>query len=382
MNNRTLVVLHPHFLKPGGASNVVLEQISRLAKMGMRHVIITTKVNREVIKPYPNLKYLEIGDKTTGSLWFWITFPLFYLKLQKELDRIENKLLYCHSLAIYWGAAYKLFHPKAITINYIHDLGMPYTDSDPEISGLPLVQRLAAHFTRGFFRLINRGIISSADYLIANSRTSADYIYKIYSRKVDTIVSPGVDQDIFKPSTKKGDYVFTVGRLEKIKNIDLIVRGFSLYKSSHPKSKLKLVIVGEGIEKDNLLRLASILGSENSVIFSGRLNPVDLAKVASKAKLGIFMCPNESFGLGAIESMACGTPVIGVNQNGIREIVNASGGLLMKKSPRSLKKRLGEILSHRKLLKEMSSRASYCAKKYDWNTQGDALYSWLIKLTK
>ena len=68
--------------------------------------------------------------------------------------------------------------------------------------------------------------------------------------------------------------------LEKIKNIDLIIRGFSLYKSSRPKSRLNLAIVGEGIERGNLQRLASNLGVENSVIFLGRLKPADLAQVA------------------------------------------------------------------------------------------------------
>ena len=379
---KKITILHPHFLKHGGASKVVLELSSRLINQGMSIEIITTRTNPDVIKNYPNLNFICLSNLTTGNLFFWILFPLFYLRLSKTLKKNDAKIIFNHSLAIYWGAAYKIFHKETIIVNYFHDLGMPYTDSNTEIRGLPFVPRIIASATLPFFKYLNYKIIKKTDYLVSNSKTSANFIKKKYGRKVDLIVCPGVDVNIFKPSSSKKSYIYTLGRLDKIKNTDLIIKSFALYCKKYQDKKLKLNIMGDGIEKNNLIKLSETLNIKNKVIFIGRCNQEKVALIASRAKIGIFLCPNESFGLAAVESMACGTPVIGINTGGISEtVMDGKTGALITDNENMIAEKIHQLLQNQELLSEYSLTAvKHVKNSFDWNIEARKLSIFLKNL--
>jgi len=380
--NKPIVFLHPHFLKPGGASKVVLEQASGLISKGIDCVIVTTKINPEVTDPYKNLKIIQLSDLTTGNLFFWLTFPIFFFKLIRTINHINPKIIYCHSLAIYWGYFYKKTDHKIKLVYYLHDLGLPYTDLKVEIKSLNWFQKNFVGVISPILKTLNKNIFALADYIVANSKTSADYLFKIYKRKVDAIVWPGVDTNIFKPSKIKKDYVFTVGRLEKSKNIDKIIRGFSLYRQNNPKSKTKLLIVGEGVERNNLLKLTSEEKIEKYVDFLGRKDSKDISKIASQAKLGIFLGAYETFGIAVAESLACGTPVIGINVNGVKEIVSDKMvGKLVDGSSNSVFYALTNMLSQSKILYKMSFNAvTFAKQKLSWSIQIEKLYNFFVSI--
>ena len=345
--NKTVVFLHPHFLKLGGASKVVLEQKSRLDKKGIKCELIYSEVS-------------------TGSFRFWLTFPYFFFKLLIKLNTIPNKIIYCHSIAIYWGYLYKLLYPKTVMIIYFHDLGFPYFDSEQELNSLGLLPRTLIKLMKPLFFWINRNVITQADYLIANSNVSAKFILDKYNRREDLVCTPGVDLKVFKPLGKKQNYVVTVGRLEKIKNIDTTINGFIKYLNNS-KSKFVLKIAGVGREK---------YPYHNQVEFLGNKSPAELAKLYSEARLGIFMSPFESFGLTAIECLACGTPIIGVNQNGIGEIVkNFNSKYLVDNSPIVLAQKIVQVINI-----DNSKQARQAARIYSWDNQVDKLALWFKSL--
>jgi len=375
--NKTIVFLHPHFLKPGGASKVVLEQASRLSSLGKECVIVTTKINSEVTRMYPKVRFIELSNLTTGNLLFWFTFPIFFNKLINTLNNIDSEIIYCHSLAIYWGYFYKKVNRKIKLIYYLHDLGLPYTDLKIEIKSLGYFKRIFLCAISPLLMTLNKNIFSVANYIIANSKTSADYLLKKYHRRVDEIVFPGVDTNIFKPVRTKKNYVFTVGRLEKSKSIDIIVKGFSLYIKEFPKSKLKLFIVGEGIEKNNLMHIVENEKIKNKVIFLGRKNSKEISMIASQALLGIFLGSYETFGIAAAESLACGTPVIGINAGGVGEIVGDKlVGELVDGTPESVRDALIKMLNPKFELEKYSNNAvSYASNNLSWSIQISKLNS-------
>ncbi|MDO9231854.1 MAG: glycosyltransferase family 4 protein [bacterium] len=382
MKNK-IIFLHPHFLKPGGASKVVLEFASRLKKAGIQNIIITTNIDNAIVNEYKSIQIVNLKWLTTGNIFFWLTFPFFYFKLKKELKKYPSTTpLFCHSLAIYWGAICKLLNKKIILVNYFHDLGMPYTDSTVEINGLPFFSRIIARITLPIFEYFNYKIINTADYLIANSQTSANFIKKKYGRKIDLVACPGVDIDIFKPSITKESYIYTLGRLEKIKNIDLIIKSFALYCKNFEDQKLKLIIIGTGIEKNNLENLTTILGINKRVTFLGSCDQKKVALIASHAKAGIFLCPNESFGLAAVESMACGTPIIGVNSGGIKEtVVDGKVGFLVSLDEKEIADKINTTLTDEQNLKILSENARNHAKNnYDWNASARLLCQFFIEI--
>jgi glycosyltransferase involved in cell wall biosynthesis len=362
---KTIVFLHPHFLKPAGASKVVLEFASRLQKH-FKVTIVTIKTNPQVISSYPNLNFINLGGPTTGSILFWITFPLFLFRLHQFLNKIPNKIVFAHSLAIYWT----LFLPNSVL--YFHDLGYPYSDSTAEKNSLPLNYRIISFYTNPIFQLLNHALIKSNNNIIANSQASSQFINHKYNRQIEAIINPGIDVDNYYVSTKKSNYFYTVGRLEKIKQIDIIIQSFALF--NNPQYKLK--IIGDGIEKDNLIKLAKKLKIHENVEFLGKQTTVQISKIASKAKIGIFNCPNESFGLSILESLASGTPVITINKGGGADFISqGSNGYLSDGTAKSINRLIPKIIKQ-----NLSTNARKSSLKYDWDIKSKELANFLQSL--
>lgn len=354
---KTIVFLHPHFLKPAGASKVVLEFASRLQKH-FKIIIVTIKSNPQVISPYPNLNIVNLGGPTTGSLLFWLTFPLFLVRLHRTLHKIHHKIIFAHSLALYWT----LFLDNCVL--YFHDLGFPYSDSPAEKNSLPVLYQLISLFTTPLFLILNFILIKSNNQIIANSQASSNFILNKYHRQPNAIISPGIDTKKFKTSTKKENYFYTVGRLEKIKQIDTIIKALALF--NNPQYKLK--IIGEGIEKNNLLDLSRSLNIQNQVIFLGKQSSSQVSKIARHAKIGIFNCPNESFGISILESLASGTPVITINSGGGTEfITSGSNGYLSDGTPESICNLISQVL------KNPPKNTRKTILQYDWDIKAQQL---------
>ncbi|MCD6163607.1 MAG: glycosyltransferase [candidate division Zixibacteria bacterium] len=146
------------------------------------------------------------------------------------------------------------------------------------------------------------------DYYIANSEYMAKSIKKIYGRE-STVIYPPVATNEFKLETVKDDYYLAVGRLVPIKNMDLIVRAFTMMP------KRRLIILGEGSEMAKLKVFAGknieLLGNQNSRV---------VAEYMAKAK-ALITASIEPFGISTVEAQACGTPVIAYGKGGSLEIV-------------------------------------------------------------
>ena len=101
------------------------------------------------------------------------------------------------------------------------------------------------------------------------------------------------------------------------------------------------MIIGSGPQQDQLQKLVNKLNIRQQVKFSGSKTALQLSKLFGQAKLGIFMSPYESFGLTAVECLACQTPIIGVDTNGIGEIIRAHNpSYLTANNPQALCKKL------------------------------------------
>ena len=379
---KKITILHPHFLKHGGASKVVLELSSRLINQGMSIEIITTRTNPDVIKNYPNLNFICLSNLTTGNLFFWILFPLFYLRLSKTLKKNDAKIIFNHSLAIYWGAAYKIFHKETIIVNYFHDLGMPYFDDKEELEGLLRFSKLILRIVSPIFKILNKLVIKQSDFIISNSNFTASEIQKKYGKKTDIIIYPAVNYDTFKPTKEKVECIYTLGRLEKIKKIDLIIKSFATYTQKYDDENLKLLIIGAGIEESKLKSLCESLHVKKRVAFHKDCSPAEVAEIAGKSRLGLFFRKNEPFGIAAVESMACGTPILGINSGGIAEtVVNGETGVLIAADKDMIADKIHFLLQNKKILTEYSQNAvKHVKNSFDWNIEARKLSIFLKNL--
>ncbi|MBU2595747.1 glycosyltransferase [Patescibacteria group bacterium] len=166
------------------------------------------------------------------------------------------------------------------------------------------------------------------DYIIANSKNVAKRIKKYYRRK-SKVIYPGTDLDKYRhfdeQSEEKSDFYLIVSRLSKYKKVDLAIRACN-------KLKKKLVIIGEGSDKNYL---ESIAGP--TIEFKGFLPDKEVRNYYQKTKAFLFPA-EEDFGLTPIEAMASGTPVIAYKKGGLLETVKEglSGTFFNKQSANGL----------------------------------------------
>src|SRR5690606_37146156 len=132
-----------------------------------------------------------------------------------------------------------------------------------------------------------------------------------------------------------------VGRLEKVKNVDTLLRAFSQLENE----QLRLTLVGDGRERENLENLVRELELSDKVSFEGFQS--DPGKYLSAADLYVLPSYSEGFGIAAVEAMFLKVPVLATNVGGIPEFIKdgENGWLFDPKSLEELVSKLEEILS-------------------------------------
>ena len=143
---------------------------------------------------------------------------------------------------------------------------------------------------------------------------------------------------------KKDDKVLiSIGRLFKAKGYPYLIEAIKILKSKYPD--IKLLIIGEGEEKNKLETQTRELNLEKNIFFLGRKENVSNCLNASD----IFVLASlwEGFGLAIVEAMACGLPVITTNVGGIPEIIQdkISGLLVDPKDSEILAQKIDYLLN-------------------------------------
>lgn len=180
-------------------------------------------------------------------------------------------------------------------------------------AGMPLIQ---------YVRWQDRRFSQRPDYMLANSKHIASKIKRFYGREA-TVITPPIEDHIFNfdPRVHKEDYYLAFGRIIHYKKFPLVAKVFQ-------KLGLPLKIVGSG--PDEKAVRAEINGTKNIELIPFLRTDHDLRDIIRGARATI-VPQLEDFGLSTVESIACGTPVIGYNQGGTAEIIqNGVNGLLFE----------------------------------------------------
>lgn len=163
-----------------------------------------------------------------------------------------------------------------------------------------------------------------ADLLCATSFTIKDYINQVIKIPV-SVIPFGINIEEFKPKKVTSifsDQDFVLGSikpLESLYNINILIESFAklLPKYEH----LKLLIIGEGHELNNLKQQCKDLNIFDKVIFTGRIPFKDISNYYNMINVLVNISKHESFGVSVVEAMACGKPVIVTNVGGLKEVV-------------------------------------------------------------
>jgi N-acetyl-alpha-D-glucosaminyl L-malate synthase BshA len=169
--------------------------------------------------------------------------------------------------------------------------------------------------------------INKSDVVTSVSQSLKDDTIKLFDIQKDIAVVPNfieLDKNLNDPHiqcyrsamARNDQKIIThISNFRKVKRIPDIINIF--YKISK-KIPAKLMMVGDGPEKQKAEQLCESLGISDQVIFFGNSNEID--RILSYTDLFLLPSETESFGLAALEAMACGVPVISSNAGGLSEV--------------------------------------------------------------
>ncbi|MTI22375.1 N-acetyl-alpha-D-glucosaminyl L-malate synthase BshA [Fulvivirga sp. RKSG066] len=305
------IVCYPTF---GGSGVVATELGKALAKAGHEIHFITYSQPTRLDFFNENLFYHEVDIRTYPLF----EYPPYELALaSKMVDVVKHEgldLLHVHYAIPHASAAYmakQILKTENIDIPVITTLhGTDITLVGKDASYAPVVT-----FS-----------INASDGVTAVSDDLKKDTYQHFKIVNDIDVIPNfIDLDRFKKQKKEHfrkaicpddeKLLVHTSNFRKVKRVDDVVRVFHNIRKEIPA---KLLLVGDGPERSNIEQLCRELGTCSDIRFLGKLEAVE--EVLSVADLFIMPSEKESFGLAALEAMACEVPVISTNTGGLPEL--------------------------------------------------------------
>ncbi len=227
-------------------------------------------------------------------------------------------------------------------------------------------------------------VVAEADRLVASTAGEADELIKHYGADPDrvAVVPPGVDLATYTPGwadraalglRPDGAVLLFVGRIQRLKAPDLLLRAATLIRHREPDlgRRLQVVIVGApsgtGLSHPRWLpELAAELNLGDAVQFRPPAGRAELAEYYRAADLTVVPSYNESFGLVALESQACGTPVVAAAVGGLPTAVGSAGVLVSGHEARDWAGAIADLLRDPHRRAKLSRAAREQAERFSW----------------
>ena len=183
------------------------------------------------------------------------------------------------------------------------------------------------------------------------------------------MIPNGIQSRKFKPTGERKEYdILVIGRFQKSKGLDILLRAVSLIAGTKGEV-LRLAIVGDFSGKQRTFLLQGVTRPvRDRIIFLGSVKREDLPSAINRAKLVAVPSRYESFGLPALEAIACGVPVIASRVGGLPEIIDDSVGALVEpEDPQALALAIYELLQAPALAEKVARTGPERASRYDWD---------------
>jgi len=215
--------------------------------------------------------------------------------------------------------------------------------------------------------------INKSDAVTSVSQSLKEDTQRLFNTKKDITVIPNfIDLDKHKPTTKNcqrdllampNERVIThISNFRSVKRIPDVIHIFHAIQKEIPS---KLMMIGEGPEREKAEQLCTELNIENKVVFLGNSNEVN--KILCFSDLFLLPSETESFGLSALEAMASGVPVVSSNSGGLPEVnINGVSGFLSPVGDiKSMSQNAIHILKNKTDLEVFKKGAKSTALKFD-----------------
>ncbi len=299
-----IAVVHDYFTQMGGAEKVAEELYGMMPNADLFATVALPGKMPPSLRDVPvHTSWMQKLPKMSSL--YRIYFP-FYPMAVRSLNLEPYDLIVSSSSGYVKGVR---THPDAIHVCYCHTpmrwVWSYDSYSSRESFGKGLRAVLPAMI--GGLRMWDEGAARQPDHFIANSRTVAERIWRVYNRAAE-VIEPPIDIHRFSVSSKQEDYYIILARLVPYKRIDLAVSAFT-------KMGKRLIVLGGGPAMDNLKTLAG-----PTIEFLGRVSDDVVERYVSECRALVFP-GEEDFGMAPLEVAAAGRPTIAYKAGGAAETV-------------------------------------------------------------
>ena len=349
-----------------GGSEIAIEEVVKCLS-DVFFDIVTPKFKRE-------LPRLESGDnfRIHRIGWGWsldkLIFPVSgFLHSRKLLSKNHYDLFHVFQASQAGGAAWllKLFRPRIPLI-------------------LTLQEGKNLESQGWFIKFARKLLIRRANKITAISDYLRKYVLKIRRNAPVAVIPNGVDIDNFCRDFSYGELsalkdrvgikpdekvIISVSRLAPKNGISDLIKAVAILSGKEKEPVFKLLLLGEGGQKGELLKLVETLGVENRVIFISHVNHDELPKYLKISD--VFVRPSLSEGLGSafLEAIAASVPVIGTSVGGIPDFLkDEETGLFCEVgNPEGIAQKIEQLVFDDSLRKKIIENGLKLVKeKYNW----------------
>lgn len=353
------IVCYPTF---GGSGVVATELGLELARRGHEIHFITYSQPVRLALLNPNIYYHEV-HVPEYPLFHYQPYELALSSKLVDMVKLHNiELLHVHYAIPHAYAGYmakKMLKEQGINIPMVTTLH----GTDITLVGNHPTYKPAVSFS-----------INNSDVVTSVSQNLKEETYRLFDIKRDITVIPNfIELDKRKKdpatechrsmmATEKQKIVTHISNFREVKRIPDVIKIFYEIQKQIPA---KLMMVGDGPEKAPAEALCNELGISDKVIFFGNSSEID--KILCFTDLFLLPSQTESFGLAALEAMACGVPVISTNSGGLPEVNRDgySGYLGNVGDVEHMAKQAVSILSDDEVLYTFKSNAIKVAEEFD-----------------
>lgn len=339
--DRRHVAIYISNMETGGAQRVVLNQVNSLSLHGHKIDLVLTNASGA---------YLPlVSDKVRiVNLQAWKETVAF-APLSRYLKQEQPDILFANSLNCNVSALTAAILSRTTTRIVVIEHNMVKMIFTKQ-GRYPAVRNLLAHIRVKLARYL----YPKADTIITVSKHVADDIrssYKLTGIPIVTIHNPIIVKEILSLQDEAIDdiwfqepvvpIVLAVGRLVPEKNYSFLIEVFS---KLNPTLKAKLIILGDGEQKQVLEEKIRSLGLENKVRLPGNVsNPY---KYMKRSKVLVVTSITEGFPMCILEALACGCPVVSSDYGGANEILedDACGRIVSLKDQKQFVAQLEDAL--------------------------------------
>ncbi len=193
--------------------------------------------------------------------------------------------------------------------------GTPYSDFEHDEVDVGLRKRLIE---------LDRQMLGECRRVFANAQNTANRLQRFNGVAAQALYHPPVLAGRLRPGSY-GDYVLMVGRLETVKRPDLAIRALA-----HAPASVRLIVVGEGSQRQPLEDLARDAGVIRRVVFAGAVAPEELLPLYSGALAVVYVPFDEDYGYVTLEAFLSAKPVITCRDSGgtLEFVVDGTNGFV------------------------------------------------------